>query len=568
LLPKSKGKPDTYVRIFVPSLVQSTIVKKTRVIKKTCDPEYHDSDTVWMDSVDILNIEVWEKRVIGSEVCIGRLALTKSALPVGTPSASGCWSAPVTLALGSPKDRKTKNLLEAPVKASSGPLTKELKSDLTLSVPGNLDSLETSSESAHRGTITLRINYESRHEEWMALAPLRGKFFVWGAVRSQNPDELILTPQIVQDVSGALEGLKFRQISMTNGYFCALSEDGTPVGFGIDYAKISEGENACYTAPARVGSVLAELGEQAVYTTCGVGHFLIVTAQGHLYAMGLNSRGELGLGHVSDSADFEPRKVVGLAREKVVGACAGVFKSLCWTSDGKLFSWGDASLVRMWTPETDWIDGPFDHMAHTDEDEAERDNRDIAPTPKRVQGLDGVKIVKATTTCTISAAISDKRDLYTWGDHHCAGFDTHNLNIQYPQRIEMLAGMVADVAVGPSFVVALDTEGKLWSWGCIFQKNADPTSAFPLGRGGERSFQPMLIPGLPPMTQVTCTGTTVFAIDTDGQLWCWGDSQHGECFQPGVTFGRPVACEYFRDLKIEMIARGYGSSCCVYTSPL
>lgn len=513
----------------------------------------------WMDSQDVLHIEVWEKRVIGSEVCIGRVVLNKSALPAGFPSTEGFWSPFLTVPLGSPKDRKTRHMHEG---SGKPPLSRDGSASGSIA-----DSLDTSFEHSNRGTITFRVNYESRHQEWMDLAPLRGKFFVWGALQSARADECVLKPQIVEGVDELLGQQGFLDLVMGSGHFGVLVDDSSHIGFGVDYEKVARGEPVTFSPPVRTRGKM-EAHQSTVAASCGVGHFLIVLESGQLYSLGFNHRGELGQGTVSDKADFEPKRVLGLNNEKVVGAAAGVFRSLCWTADGKLFSWGDASLVRMWTPETDWIDGPFDHLAHTDEDEDNRENRDVAPIPKRVQGLEGVKIVKAVTNCTISAAISEVGDLYTWGDHHCAGYDTKNLNIQYPQRIAPLAGKVLDVAVGPSFVIALDTRGQLWSWGCMFQKNNDPVTAYPLGHAGKRSFQPMKIPRLPRITQVTCIGTTVFAIDADGQLWYWGDSANGECFQVGVSYGTPLVCDYFRDLKVEKIAHGYGRSCCVYTSPV
>lgn len=572
-----------------------------------------------MDGQDILNLEVWEKRVVGSDVCLGRLQLLKSALPPGTSKIEGCWSQYVTLPLQAPRDRKTKGepfragsapIGASPVSASMSVLPSlspgimnasmvygTLPSDGTLSPPMNSPTssgssgvpphlsrdpnafhaatttellLESSSEASHstnnapRGTLTFRVNFETRHQEWKALAPLRGKFFYWGAVRSQLDSELVLIPELAQSVDELLGSRSVRSLSMSSSGFVALCEDASTVHFGMSYEQIMKGENACSLRPRLIHIVFN--GEKLKAIAHGTAHFLALTDQGHLYSAGLNSRGELGQGVASDDPDFNPKRVLGLSNEFVVGMCGGQRCSLAWTKDGKLYSWGDATLVRMWTPETDWIDGPFDHLAHRDEDEASRDNRDIAPVPKRVQGLEGVKIVRAWTNLFISAALSDTGDLYTWGDHHCAGYDTKNLNIQYPQKIEVLAGRVAEAAVGASFVIARDLEGQLWSWGCSFQKNDNPIVAYPLGRGGDRSFHPVKIPGLPRITSIMSLGNTSYAIDIDGQLWCWGESRYGECFKPHATFGRPLRCEYFQDLKVELLARGFGTSMCVKTS--
>lgn len=247
-----------------------------------------------MDHNDILNIEIWEKKVIGSDVCFGRVTLMKSSLPTGTPNEHGYWSPYITLPLQPPRDRKTKHSVGDLSRGSnSGSLSRDFSS-----TPHDL--LESSSEHApSRGTITLRVNYESRHQEWMALAPLRGQFFIWGAVHSHKPEDLVLVPELVrglEDVFGSdgKSDRKLANLSMNNGAFFALFSDHTCITFGISYAKIAEGENACFVGPQR--SLDSLDGEKIVSMASGIGHFLLLTQSGHVYSLGLNSRGELGLG--------------------------------------------------------------------------------------------------------------------------------------------------------------------------------------------------------------------------------------------------------------------------------
>lgn len=537
--------------------------------------------------------------------------LTKQMLPDGTPrNGHGFWSPLTTMPLQPPRaDRKAnKSFVEvkAPTDSKSSTASQTSSSSGMASSASSTslngasarqsldvsaisrelmksegdeptdDSLaESSSENissapvAHWGTITFRVNYESRYQEWMELAWKRGQFFTWGAVCSQAKKDLVLKPQLVKGMDDVLRddaARNFKVFVTTNGYYSAITTKSQVISFGMSYSMIERGERVCYQGPSLSTSDFTK-EHCLVDFACGVTHFLLLDDQGHLFASGLNQRGERGSGFASDTADFTPKRVIGLNHEFIVGVAAGRCHSLAWSQDGKLFSWGDASLVRMWTPDTDWIDGPFDHLAHTDEEEAKREVRDIAPVPKRVQGLEGVKIVKGYTNLSISAVISDTNDLYTWGDHHCAGYDTKNLNVQYPQKIEALAGRVIGAAVGPYFVIALDVDGQLWSWGCMFQKNPNPQVAFPLGRGGARSFQPERIPGLPRIKDISCIGTTVFALDVDGQLWCWGDSQFGECFKAGVSYGRPIKSDFFRDVKVAMLAKGFGTTMGVFTSP-
>lgn len=482
------------------------------------------------------------------------------------PSGSMVTVTTITTSGGSANGRTTPPIVSSPAPLlAREPPPLQSASTAEFLLESSSETTSVSATNAPRGSLTFRVNFETRHQEWKALAPLRGKFFVWGAVKSQITSELVLIPELVVGADELLANSSVRSLTMSSSSFTALCEDSKTLYFGMSRERIMRGENICILPP-RLFNHLPSSNEKIANISRGMSHVVILTDEGRLYSTGINSRGELGQGTINEEPVFSMHRVVGLSGETMVGVCCGQRSSLAWTKDGKLFSWGDAPLLRMWTPETDWIDGPFDHLAHTDEAEAERENRDIAPVPKRVQGLEGVKVIRAWTNLTMSAALSDTGDLYTWGDHHCAGHDTKNLNVQYPQRIEVLSGRVAEAAVGTSFVIARDLDGNLWSWGCMFQKNDSPNVAYPLGRGGERSHHPVKIPGLPRISQITTLGNTCFAVDCDGQLWCWGESRYGECFKPNVTFGRPIRCEYFQDLKVELLARGFGTSMCVKTT--
>ncbi|MDL5158876.1 RCC1 domain-containing protein [Actinomycetospora termitidis] len=82
---------------------------------------------------------------------------------------------------------------------------------------------------------------------------------------------------------------------------------------------------------------------------------------------------------------------------------------------------------------------------------------------------------------------------------------------------------IVSVDAGVSHVVAVDRDGRVWQWGEVPAPWATTTcSGEPsYGRDYPCSPEPVVVPGLPPVATVVTHGTISLAIDTDGRLWSW-----------------------------------------------
>ena len=68
----------------------------------------------------------------------------------------------------------------------------------------------------------------------------------------------------------------------------------------------------------------------------GSSHSLALTAEGALFSFGRGDYGQLGHGDTANQQ--QPKRVVALAKERVVGVAAGSRHSLALTAEGSLFS--------------------------------------------------------------------------------------------------------------------------------------------------------------------------------------------------------------------------------------
>lgn len=89
-------------------------------------------------------------------------------------------------------------------------------------------------------------------------------------------------------------------------------------------------------------------GQMVTQVVCGANHTLCVTATSLVFAWGDNSYGQLGLGDVRNRKS--PAMVNGLWALPVRQLAAGVSHSAALTSNGFLFTWGDASSGQLGLP--------------------------------------------------------------------------------------------------------------------------------------------------------------------------------------------------------------------------
>jgi len=76
-----------------------------------------------------------------------------------------------------------------------------------------------------------------------------------------------------------------------------------------------------------------------VSVTAGAYHSLAIIADGSVWSWGNGAFGQLG--HGDEQNQLLPKKVEGLAGQRVVAVAAGAFHSLTLTADGAVWSWGD-----------------------------------------------------------------------------------------------------------------------------------------------------------------------------------------------------------------------------------
>ncbi|KAL5557307.1 hypothetical protein UlMin_039543 [Ulmus minor] len=169
-------------------------------------------------------------------------------------------------------------------------------------------------------------------------------------------------------------------------------------------------------------------------------------------SFGDGSHGALGLptsitGVGGDA--YEPTRVPGLPSD-IASVSTGHYHSLAVTSNGELWTWGrdvEGQLGRgLPSPRDSWNE------------------------PRRVEGLDQVRVRATSASGVVSAAIGDDGSLWTWGKSKRGqlGHGNEVIEAVVPAKVAALAGeKIAKVSFGWGHVLAQTEDGKLFGWGYL-----------------------------------------------------------------------------------------------------
>jgi alpha-tubulin suppressor-like RCC1 family protein len=139
----------------------------------------------------------------------------------------------------------------------------------------------------------------------------------------------------------------------------------------------------------------------AVAVAASTHHTLVVCRNGHLYVFGLNKGGRLGLGDDCPQQCPLPRRIMTLKRKRVVAVAAAENHSLCVTSDGMVWSWGNNQFGQLGDSGT--ANGSSTATSRS--------------VPKPVDDLKQVPCSAVAAGERHSVALSQRGEVYVWGNN-------------------------------------------------------------------------------------------------------------------------------------------------------
>ena len=238
------------------------------------------------------------------------------------------------------------------------------------------------------------------------------------------------------------------------------------------------------------------LGSNWSSVACGVFSTAAIKTDGTLWTWGQNSNGQLGDNTITNKSSPIQTITYGTNWSNVA---MGANHVAAIKNDGTLWTWGNNSS------------GPLG------------DNTIVAKSSPVQTIAEGTNWSSVACGIGHTAAIKTDGTLWTWGFNYGGLGD--NTNIHRSSPVQTIAGGTNWSKVscgGIYFTAAIKTDGTLWMWGSnAYGQLGDNTV-------NSRSSPVQTIAGGNNWSQVFCGVLYVVALKTDGTLWSWGANNFGQ----------------------------------------
>ena len=172
----------------------------------------------------------------------------------------------------------------------------------------------------------------------------------------------------------------------------------------------------------------------AVMVSAGLNFSLALTADGHIYAWGANTRGQTGTGSVNSDTIQDPTLVKGPAKAdgkaadantdasgnlcNIVAIAAGGNHALALAADGTVYAWGEGTYGQLGVKHEDLSEKNDKGNAEGGASAAETVHYSATPVVVCDDSGSALKgIVSISAGGSISVALTASGKVYTWGDN-------------------------------------------------------------------------------------------------------------------------------------------------------
>mmetsp|Transcript_1709 Transcript_1709/g.2533 ORF Transcript_1709/g.2533 Transcript_1709/m.2533 type:complete len:420 (+) Transcript_1709:81-1340(+) len=258
----------------------------------------------------------------------------------------------------------------------------------------------------------------------------------------------------------------------------------------------------------------SDMGDEVVYTSCGLSHTAMVTADGALWTWGSCRYGALGQGEAGKQAPAPaPRRVEeGLEGVRVVAVACGDHHTVALDDNGNCYStgWGGSFVSGC---------GGLGLGTAADRDRFE---------PLASLAAEGVSVAALGAGSHHTAFLTRDHEVYVCGESEYGRLGTGSLgDALIPEPLDIFEDLgVAEIrrlSVGQAFTLAACADGRVYGWGRNDQGQ--------LGLGGGLQMDvynmeevPTLVEALEGerVVEVACGKHHAAAVTDGGQLYMWG----------------------------------------------
>ena len=300
----------------------------------------------------------------------------------------------------------------------------------------------------------------------------------------------INTVSITLSTGNTVEVPAQQVISAGSNHTLVVKGDGTVWAFGNnEHGQLGNGTTEASLEPVQVEGL-----RDVVKVSAGRRFSAALDAHGQLWMWGLNEDGQLG-----NSTRETKLRPVGVL-EEVSEVATGNSATLALRDDGTLLGWGLN------------LDGNFGL--------SDRVGRFLL-TPTPIQERPDVRAIGRPKVGVV--VVQADGDVWAWGDSVLTEgeIDIGDREFPNPKRIKHLSS-ICSISTGTDYALALTCSGEVWAWGdnWIGQLGVDETT--------DPRFKPTRMQALEGRTIVAVAAyyKHSLALDSDGQVWGWGNNDY------------------------------------------
>jgi alpha-tubulin suppressor-like RCC1 family protein len=282
-------------------------------------------------------------------------------------------------------------------------------------------------------------------------------------------------------------------VAAGSSHSCVALQDGSVLCWGNDESgQLGDGTVIQYATPVDVLSLESNVSSVAL----GYSHSCALTLSGAVYCWGLNRYGQLGDGTLTDRAT--PGPVNGLSGG-VNTITSGWDFTCALTSAHGVKCWGNNQYGQLG-------DGSFINRLE----------------PVDVQGLQS-GVLKVAANRVNTCALLQSGGMKCWGNNDFGqlGIGTTTPS-PVPVDVQGLDSGVADIAVGHLYTCAVMTDRTAKCWGLNWMGQLGD------GTTEDRSVPTNVTVVSGEISQLDTGGDHTCALQTDGNMTCWGRSDRGQ----------------------------------------
>jgi len=247
------------------------------------------------------------------------------------------------------------------------------------------------------------------------------------------------------------------------------------------------------------------------HVSCGSKHTMALSADGDVYAWGLESSGQLGLGSYRTKAQT-PTKVEALSGIGIQALSCGLYHSLALSDSGDVYSFGFGGSF-------------FNGVGGLGQGD-----RKQLETPAK---LDNYRAVSVSAGGYHSVALDADGEAWSWGRGEWGRLGHMDSSDCYePTLLECKElGKVAAIYAGDVHSGALNTDGQVFTWGRNenWQLGYEVSGLLNAGQSLDAQQEPQLVELPAAATKLSCGELGTAALLETGEVYAWG---MGRFFEP------------------------------------